>query len=42
MVREDTAAYGRPALDPGLADWLESSRRLRRSLAGILEEGPGP
>jgi len=40
MVREDEATYGRPALDRALADWLESSQRLRQSVAAILKEGP--
>jgi type I restriction enzyme M protein len=42
IVSEDKAAYGRPALDRALADWLESSQRLRQSLAAILKEGPCP
>jgi len=42
MVREAAAFYGRPALDRVLADWLESSRQLRQSMAAILKEDPRP
>lgn len=40
MVRETPAAYGRPPLDWALADWLESSCKVRKALNAILEVKP--